>query len=397
MTLAGDPLPSQTTISSLPDPTTIALGDDPAIVAADSCDLPVPHAGYHWDQSTRRFFEGWYYRITLPQIQQGFAFMYSIEDPAGGQQHSGGSAQILGPDDIHQWRTFPKVDQFWADPDRLALGHWGQMQNLGHHLAAQYLDPRDFFTYIRSGYQATATLNQGIFTNPITGSTTRWLYQIEPIYTYGFPDPEATMGLLSYLPVFEPGWQILMAHGWAKGWIEWQDQRYCFDRAPAYGEKNWGGAFPSKWFWLNCNSFAGWPDLALTSAGAKRGVLWWEEEVAMIALHWQDRYLTWLPETSSLSWSVLPWGSWRVAAKRSDFEITLEGQTDFSGTPLLAPTWDGLCYACRDTLRGQIHLKLWRIEGQVRVLELEAYSDLGGLETGGGPWPGLWEGSCGSL
>jgi len=27
--------------------------------------------------------------------------------------------------------------------------------------------------------------------------------------------------LVVFLPIFEPGWQILMAHGLATGWIEW--------------------------------------------------------------------------------------------------------------------------------------------------------------------------------
>ena len=52
-----------------------------------------PHSGYHWDGSDRRFFEGWYYRVTLP-TGETFAFMYSIEDPIGGKTHSGGAAQI---------------------------------------------------------------------------------------------------------------------------------------------------------------------------------------------------------------------------------------------------------------------------------------------------------------
>ncbi|MDB9354927.1 tocopherol cyclase family protein, partial [Nodularia spumigena CS-587/03] len=37
-----------------------------------------PHSGYHWDGSSRSFFEGWYYRVTLPHCGQTFAFMYSI-------------------------------------------------------------------------------------------------------------------------------------------------------------------------------------------------------------------------------------------------------------------------------------------------------------------------------
>jgi len=30
----------------------------------------------------------------------------------------------------------------------------------------------------------------------------------------------------------------------ATGWIEWNGKRYEFTNAPAYSEKNWGGAFP---------------------------------------------------------------------------------------------------------------------------------------------------------
>ncbi len=36
-------------------------------------DLQTPHSGYHWDGSSRRFFEGWYYRVTLPAERQTFA------------------------------------------------------------------------------------------------------------------------------------------------------------------------------------------------------------------------------------------------------------------------------------------------------------------------------------
>lgn len=35
------------------------------------------------------------------------------------------------------------------------------------------------------------------------------------------------------------------------GWIEWGDKRYEFKNAPSYSEKNWGGGFPRKWFWVH--------------------------------------------------------------------------------------------------------------------------------------------------
>ena len=41
------------------------------------------------------------------------------------------------------------------------------------------------------------------------------------------------------------------------GWIEWDGERFEFQNAPSYSEKNWGGAFPRKWFWVNYSPFFG--------------------------------------------------------------------------------------------------------------------------------------------
>ncbi|MDB9337109.1 tocopherol cyclase family protein, partial [Nodularia spumigena] len=228
-----------------------------------------PHSGYHWDGSSRRFFEGWYYRVTLPHCGQTFAFMYSIEDPIGSKPYSGGAAQILGANDEYICRTFPDVKKFWGSPDVLGLGHWGKTDL---HTPPLYLLPAEFELHVKEGYQATATLNQGEIRDPATGNYCRWRYEIQPIYYWGNQNSiqQSTAGWVSSLQIFEPGWQILMAHGLASGSIDWNGKIYEFTNAPAYSEKNWGGAFPQKWFWLNCNSFDGEPDLALTAGGGRR-------------------------------------------------------------------------------------------------------------------------------
>lgn len=140
-----------------------------------------PHSGYHWDGSHRRFFEGWYYRVTLPQDNSDFAFMYSIEDPVGGN-HSGGAAQILGPNDEYLWRTFPDVKRFWANAFELELVHWGNTD-----LSTQpiLLLPNEFDRHVQQGYQATSTLNQGIIRDPSSDRYCRWQYAIKPIYGWG--------------------------------------------------------------------------------------------------------------------------------------------------------------------------------------------------------------------
>lgn len=390
--------------------------------------LQTPHSGYHWDGSDRRFFEGWYYRITLPANGETFAFMYSIEDPIGGRAHSGGAAQILGPHDEYLCRTFPDVRTFWAWKQALGLGHWGKLKSSsgeageaeeggeageagetegqGENGKPQgalprctpgYLSPDQFTRQIQEGYQATATWHQGVLREP-SGRSARWAYRIQPLYGWGNAKhpQQSTAGWLSSLQIFEPGWQILMAHGLATGWIEWngtgesgQIQRYEFANAPAYSEKNWGGAFPQKWFWLNCNSFEGEPDLALTAGGGRRGVLWWMESVAMIGLHYRGTFYEFVPWNAKVYWDIAPWGTWRMWAETDRFTVTLTGTTDRPGTPLRAPTENGLIYACRDTMRGHLTLEL-RDRQQNRVL-LQAHSDRCGLETGGGPWETVWQ------
>lgn len=352
--------------------------------------LQTPHSGYHWDGSARRFFEGWYYRVTLPDRGQTFAFMYSIEDPIGGQPHSGGAGQILGPQGEYLCRTFPDVRRFWAWKETLGLGHWGQTNLM---IPPQYLDPEMFSRNIQQGYQGTATWHQGVLSDPGSGQGARWEYAIEPVYGWGDPDraQQSTAGWLSRFQIFEPGWQILMAHGLATGWIEWNGDRYTFTNAPAYSEKNWGGSFPQKWFWLNCNAFDNEPDLALTAGGGRRGVLWWMESVAMIGLHYQGKFYEFVPWNSEVHWEIHPWGYWHMSARNAQYEVSLTGTTTQPGTPLRAPTEQGLVFCCRDTMNGDLTLELRerRMGWRSKPL-LTAHSALCGLEVGGGPWETVW-------
>lgn len=343
----------------------------------------LPHAGYHWDGCTERFFEGWYSRVTLPGDPPiSFAFMYAIDPKRGGM------AQVLGPEEELHWRTFPNPRRFWARSTHLALGHSGIPDPGCRGLQ----DPLTFFQRTASGYQYTAHLNQGILPDPLGSEPIRWLYRIQPRFAYGIP-PRATMGAWSYLPIFEPGWQILMSHGLATGWVEWRGRRYAFQQAPAYAEKNWGQSFPRRWFWIQCNAFPQHPGLSLTCAGAERQVLTRPEEVALISLHgWGSQpFLEWRPGSARLTWQVDPWGSWRIRGESALWCIQLEGHTRRPGQTVFAPGPEGMQRNCRDTLAGHLHLQLWQRNGQVWTPVIKATSPQAGLEVGGEvrqPWQG---------
>ena len=345
-----------------------------------------PHSGYHWDGIQKNYFEGWYLRLTLPAIAQTFAFMYSIQDPAGGQANSGGAVQILGIDEQYLCRTFPNSKTFYGDRHSFSFRHWHQKHGSP---TPRFLSPEEFKIQIQAGYQVSATLNQGCIYDPVADNFCCWQYQIQPVYGWGDSQgiQQSSAGLWSYLPIFEPGWQITMAHGWATGWLDWQGKRYQFTKAPAYSEKNWGGSFPPKWFWLNCNSFNDEPDLALTAGGGIRQVLWWQEEVALIGLHHRGKFYEFAPWNSQVNWQIQPWGEWQMQAVNQDFSIALIGTTDLPGAYVRTPTAQGLIFNCRDTTKGKLVVKLC---DRHRQTILQAESHLAGLEVGGSPWNEAW-------
>ena len=160
-----------------------------------------PHSGYHWRGQSTRFFEGWYFRLTLPDIAQSFAFMYSIDDPAGGQLHSGGAVQILGPDEAYYCRTFPEVRKFWARSHTLAFGHHrsANLQTTNLKQAGPFT-PKDFTQTITEGYQIQNHRHQGRLLTPAGEVQAEWDFTIIPQVSWGDPmSKQPLAGSLTYL------------------------------------------------------------------------------------------------------------------------------------------------------------------------------------------------------
>jgi Tocopherol cyclase len=76
---------------------------------------------------------------------------------------------------------------------------------------------------------------------------------------------------------------------------------YDLTNATLYLEKNWGGRFPYRWYWIQGNTFEdskelSFVDLCVTSTGGLRRLPFMdnreqEEQVALIALHWNGEFL----------------------------------------------------------------------------------------------------------
>jgi len=84
---------------------------------------------YHFDGTTRKFFEGWYFKVSIPERRQSFCFMYSVESPSFrkpltpleqlqyGSRFTGVGAQILGADDKYICQYSPESQFFWGSKD----------------------------------------------------------------------------------------------------------------------------------------------------------------------------------------------------------------------------------------------------------------------------------------
>jgi len=380
--------------------------------------VQTPHSGYHFDGTDRRFFEGWYFRVTMPESGESFALIYSVEDPLGNTPISGVGAQVMGPRNGYFVQYDKRTNDFWAQRNKLALGcNFKGTSRIPKRHYRDMVGEDQFWREVKEGFQSGTYQHQGrlvatdvneslqTFSNPYLETMQRpgistvpscsWSFSTKPVYGWGDPSSQrATAGWLAALPAFEPHWQIMMAHGLSSGWFQWGEERFEFQDAPTYAEKNWGGSFPQKWFWIQCNSFDDHPDLTLTAGGGTRELPILpgspEEDVAMIGVHCDGQFFEFVPWAGEVDWVVSPWGTWVMHGINEDFEVFVEGTAaPDDGVVLRAPTIkNGLVPFCKDTFSGRIRLRLVNRRSSQTVIDAESGS--GGLEVGGGPWWDTW-------
>jgi len=239
-----------------------------------------------------------------------------VLDPDGtddGRQNMA-AVQVMGPGDGYLVQADRDDTKFWAWEDAQALGctfRWkdGQEEDEEEGSTLTAMGVEDWKNRVESGFQMLPTRLLGRVVGHdgslggvhdgqgIPGSCDFDL-TIQPLSGWGDDDDDehdtkaitprqpnnnknthrrrkarfgqygtqkSTAGWLASYAVFEPHWQVTMADGLATGSATWKGKEYNFEDVPFYAEKNWGGAFPSKWYWVQCNSFDGYERLSVTA------------------------------------------------------------------------------------------------------------------------------------
>jgi tocopherol cyclase len=357
-----------------------------------------PHAGCHFRPThpftprrhpgrrhRKRFFEGWYYRITIPEQNASLAFIYSIEDPFEDSALSLACHQIMGPDEDYLVQADKDHSKFWAWYHQPAFGCVfapKNKRNANNSLSSPVVDVDQFDDLVTTGFQVLPNRLQGRLVGH-DGSQSLWdgnkgvcTYDmtISPISGWGDKEvgPKSTAGWLASYRVFEPHWQVFLADARATGTLTWKNTTYTFQDAPLYAEKNWGGAFPIKWYWCQCNSFDGYitngESLSVTAGGGTRKIPFGQKEsLGMVSVHYKGKFYEATPWLGDMSWEISPWGYWSMKGRSTKgarpFEVEICVTCDSPGVKLRAPTeTDGMAYFCRDSFLGNVSLSLWELK-----------------------------------
>jgi tocopherol cyclase len=394
---------------------------------------PAPHSGYHRrapsindrinDLQSKRFFEGWYFRLTQPEeIGKSVSLIFHVFDPDDSKSSRRGfGAQCVGPNGEYLYRASEDVNRFRAEAHKLEIfsdfGRPSDAMMIPKIDDVEVIDfddendekRKEFFEVSKLGTKHRGYLRakkddeeRSSTISPWFGSDVKeyvkWDIDVQPLKTYGSGSESdkavSPAGWLASLPLLEPHYQILFAHAMASGYVEIDGEKTVFSNAPFYAEKNWGGGgFPRKWFWTQCNSFPEYPDLSVVATGANRGVVvspGTYEDVGMIAIHYGDLFIQFSPvgadktvktkssyvgentivKTTTFKWKIHPWGSWEVFATGGSYECIITGSCErdlqkSKTTVLRAPAPDnttGMLPLCRETFSGDLQVSLYKID-----------------------------------
>jgi tocopherol cyclase len=168
----------------------------------------------------RRYFEGWYFKVVMPEHRLAYAFIPGISYDDGGKGHA--FLQVLdGVQATSQYFEYP-VDDFQPRTDRFSL-------QLGvHHFSDRglWVDLPD----LRVDLQFT---------------------DIHPWPRR--PLAPGVMGWYGFVPRMQCYHGLVSLHHKLSGEITVKGQRYSAEGGVGYTEKDWGSGFPKAWIWCQSN------------------------------------------------------------------------------------------------------------------------------------------------
>ncbi len=202
-------------------------------------------------------------------------------------------------------------------------------------------------------------------------------------FTESFQWPKAFGGggVFSAVPFLNQYWQPYRLGGAATGVVIRNGDRWSFDGAKTYCEKNWGAGFPDRWWWGQAHDFGG-ADVSVAFSGGVLSLGPVSRSVGGAVVRLDDRVIRVTPPASVRSEATA--GRWVVRARSRRYQIDLDGDgtgMDPHVLPVPLPAERRNVDTDFEHLAGRLHCV---VRERGRVL-FEGTSELAGLEVGSLP------------
>lgn len=178
---------------------------------------------YHGWGKTKKYFEGWYYKVLTADQKYAFAFIPGIAMDTNGQKHA--FIQVLdGKKQTAEYIRFP-ADDFVATADTYRIQIDGNL-----------------FTSDKMMLNLENARGELQF-----ATTVPW-----PSHWYS----PGIMGPYAFVPFMECYHGVLSMDHEIRGTLEINHEKIDFTGGRGYTEKDWGHSFPSAYIWFQSNHFS---------------------------------------------------------------------------------------------------------------------------------------------
>jgi tocopherol cyclase len=308
---------------------------------------------------TGPWFEWWYYKVVIPETGDAFYFLYGTVNP---------------------W------DTAGADPNSnayVAVGSFAAKQIVTQtYPAADFLAAYERTDVRIQSQRATDTSIEGSLVDD--GGEVSWQIQIAE------PWPFNAMGWGLFVPeITNIFWYPAQADARFFGWVDFNGERYTFENAPGYQDRNWGRTFPEWWAWIVANHFDGHPDTALAAGGGRPTVFDVTDAIEGLAvgLRHEGNEYAFRPNAGARERFTINFGTWELEAENpAGYRIEIEATAPCdSFLDLIFLTPQGEHFNDFETLTGDLTLRLYKRTGFLgacwQLLDT-LHSDFAGIEYG---------------
>jgi hypothetical protein len=138
-----------------------------------------------------------------------------------------------------------------------------------------------------------------------------------------WPKALAGGGVASAVPFLNQYWHPYRLGGSARGVVESDSERWQFEDAKLYCERNWGAGFPDRWWWGQAHDF-GDADVSVAFSGGLLALGPLKGDAAGVVVRLGDRVIRMTPPTAWVR-SDIGERMWRMRATSLRYHVEIHG------------------------------------------------------------------------